>query len=196
MKSAALFAVLLVAGVSTSAQKPSATSALVGGPLDLEHTPSRCPITMQARQGGGLRMERAQDGSSQPFTMPNLTLTNPQGKRIVSASVTAKGYGAYKGTTLVQNGSVIRNDTAQSGTQAVPRSDSNPQRLLLTRNVTVKLRPDADDTVSGEFLLSGFVVLESIQLDSVTLADGSAWNFAPSSGCSVQPSPLMLVSGK
>jgi hypothetical protein len=190
MKSAALYgAVLLVAAASTAAQKPSAVSSVRGSP-NLEHTASRCPIAMKAGQGGGLRIERAQDGGSQPFTMPNLTLTNPQGKRIISASVTARGYGANKGTTLIQNGS------AQGGGQSVLRSDPNPQRPLLSRTVTVKFQPDVDDTVTGEFLLSGFVVLELIQLDSVTLADGSAWNFAPSSGCSVQPSPLMLISGK
>jgi hypothetical protein len=188
MKSAALFGVvLLVAAATCVAQKPVAAPSHVGGPLDLEHTVSRCPIAMMARQGGGLRVERAQDGRSQPFTMPNLTLTNPKGKRIVSATVTAKGYGANKGTMLLQ-----------TGDQAVAPSpsDRNVQRPLLTRAVTVKLQRDGDDTVTGEFLLSGFVVLESIELNSVTLADGSAWNFAPASGCSVQPSPLMLVSGK
>ncbi len=159
----------------STAQKPAA---------DLAHTISRCPISMSARQGGGLRIERAQEGKgpSSPFLTPSLTLQNPQDKRIVSASVTALGSGPNQGATPLRTG------------DAVLRSASNPQQPRLSRSLTIRFTPDGSNTVSGQLYLPGFVILDSIALNSVTFADGSTQNFATAAGCSVQPSPFLLVS--
>jgi hypothetical protein len=146
-----------------------------------------CPIAMRARQGGGgliLRTDKDERDPSQPSMNPRLALSNPKGQRIVSAAITAHGYGANNGTTLLDTG------------DAVLRSTPNPQRLRLVRTLTARFMPDDDNTVIADLRLPGFVVLESIELNSITLSDGSIQNFSSDSGCRVQPDLIMLVSGK
>lgn len=191
MKSAfALLTAVFFATAFTAAQQPSATTpattpalgSLTSASSEMEHTVSRCPIVLSARQGGGLHVLRTQDGQFSPQTAltPSLTLDNPQGKRILSASVTAHGFGINNHPTPLET----RNPSA--GAQPRPR---------LTQTLTVKFLPDDNNTVSGDLRLPGFVVLDFIELNTVTFADGSTLAFASDSGCRVQPSPLMLVSG-
>jgi hypothetical protein len=195
MKSAAFVSVIFLAAATLSAQKPApAVSAISGhasAALDLEHSVSRCPIALTAHQGGGLHFVRTKDGQTSPVEMtPSITLKQPARSRIVSASITARGDGASKGAMPLDTSDPIK-DSLQL--QIPPRSPQR-QRPSLTQTVTVKLNPDGDGYVTGEFRLPGFAVLESIQLNSVTFADGSTQVFASSSGCSVQPSLLVLVS--
>ncbi|WP_058188334.1 hypothetical protein [Terracidiphilus gabretensis] len=164
---------------------------------ELEHAVSRCPIAMEARQGGRLHILRAQKDektSSQPFMSPSLTLHNPQDQRIVSASVTALGSGPNKGTTLLQARERKHDDDDSPGEflYRVPNPDSSP-RPLLTRTLTVQFASGDNNTVSGDLYLPGFVLLDSITLNAVTFADGSTQSFASNSGCRATPSPLMLV---
>ena len=111
MKTAALLPTVFFA-VALCAQQPSGanSTSLVqlgpnGKPVSPQQAaqsahitsamPSRCPINMHARQGGHGATLRVQDGSnpSVPVMEPSLTLLNPPGKRIVSAAVTAHGFG-------------------------------------------------------------------------------------------------------
>jgi hypothetical protein len=143
---------------------------------------NRCAIGMSARQGGGLRYlttNKNGNTSSQPEMNPSLTLHNPTGKRILSAAITAIGYGAPKGAMTLE----AKKSTAPGA----------PSRPSLTRTLTVKFQPDDNNTVSGDFRLAGFVQLETIELNSVTYDDGSIQSF-DTSICRVTPDPLMLVS--
>jgi hypothetical protein len=195
--SAAGGVVQLGAGNNSTDQELAAKAQKLAADLaaDLEHAANRCPISMQARQGGGLRVERAQDGRgpSSPFMTPSLTLHNPKGERILSASVTALGSGPNKGTTLqVRERKNNDNDASGEMLYVVPNSKSTTPPLL-TRTLIVHFQPGDDNTVSGDLYLSGFTHLDSIALNSVTFADGSVQNFTSTKGCSVQPSPFMLV---
>ncbi len=191
MKPASFLPVILLTAACAAAQQPG------GAALDLEHSASRCPITMEARQGGGLHVLRAQKDektSSQPFMNPSLILHNPQDQHIVSASVTALGSGPTKGTTLLQARERKHDDDDSSGEflYRVPNPDSSP-RPLLTRTLTLQFASGDNNTVSSDLYLPGFVLLDSITLNSVTFADGSTQSFASNSGCRAAPSPLMLV---
>jgi hypothetical protein len=164
---------------------------------DLQHAINICPISMEARQGGGLRVERAQDGKgpSSPFMTPSLTLHNPKDKRILYASVTALGSGPNKGALLLQARERKQNDDnpPDEFLERAPNQDSSAPPFL-RRTLTVHFQPDDNNTVSGSLYLPGFVILHSIALNSVTFADGSTQSFASVSSCRVQPSPLMLVN--
>jgi hypothetical protein len=213
MKSAALLsAIFLAAATLCAQQQPAAPNSpppdlknsldlKARNALDLEHTVSRCAIGMFARQGGGLHILRAgKDGQpAQPAMEPSLTLHGTNGKKIVSATITAHGYGAPAGATPLQTNN-------QSGTHedlggslvAHPVNKTNPTNLhdqhpRLSRTLTVKFQHDGDADFSGDFRLPGFAVLETIDLNSITYADGSIQNF-DASVCHVQPSPLMLVA--
>ena len=197
MKPAALFAAILLIDAALHAQQPVA-----GNSLDLEHTVSRCAIGMFARQGGGLHFLRAgkNDQPAEPAMEPSLTLHDAAGKHIVSATITAHGFGAPKGATPLQTGSQDSSQKDMGGSlvaRPVNRTNftnSSDPRPRLTRTLTVRFQPDGDSDFSSDFLLPGFAVLEVVDLNSITYADGSIENFEASI-CHARPSPLMLVSG-
>ena len=189
MKSAALLCLAVFAAAAT-AQQPAQhqkeqLEAQAQKALDLERTVSRCPIAMDARQEGGLHMVRTQDGSKapqQPAITPSLILTAPQGRQILSATITAHGYAA-------PNGAIPLNVAGQAVLHSGPVS-----RPELASTVTVKFESNGNGSFSGKFRLPGFTVLESVDLNAVTFADGSTWSFTSASGCHVQPDPFVLVS--
>jgi hypothetical protein len=59
----------------------------------------------------------------------------------------------------------------------------------------MKFQPGEMNTISGDFRLPGFVVLDSVELNSVTYDDGTIWNVSAPQSCRAKPSPLMLVGG-
>jgi hypothetical protein len=186
MKSAALLCLAAFAAAAT-AQQPAINPAppALNGSLDLEHTVSRCPISMDARQEGGLHIVRARDGSQapqQPAITPSLILTAPQGRQILSATITAHGYAAPNGATPL-------NVAGQAALHSGPIA-----RTELSRTVSIKFESDGNGSFSGKFRLAGFTVLESVDLDAVTFGDGSTWSFTSASGCHVTPDPFVLVS--
>lgn len=186
MKSAILLC-LTVSAAAAIAQQPatSSTPPSLSKSLDLERTVSRCPIAMDARQEGGLHIVRAQDGSKatqQPAITPSLTLTAPQGRQILSATITAHGYAAPKSAMPLN-----------VGAQAVLHSQPTARQELAS-TVTVKFASNGDGSFSGKFRLPGFTVLESVDLNAVTFGDGSTWSFTSASGCHVTPDPFVLVS--
>ena len=50
--------------------------------------------------------------------------------------------------------------------------------------------------ISSDILLRGFTSVQSVNLDSVSYADGSLWTPTAGKSCSVEPDPLMLVSSR
>lgn len=216
MKSVVLLCLAAFAAAAV-AQQPATTSTPpeLNKSLDLERTVSRCPISMDARQEGGLHLVRTRDGSQapqQPAITPSLTLTAPQGRQILSATITAHGYAAPKSAMPLEvQGGVQGRTFGVAGMQGLGSSQSTkpskapnqpivlPQpapaaRPELTRTVTIKFAPNGDSSFSGKFRLPGFTVLESVDLNAVTFGDGSTWSFTSASGCHVTPDPFMLVN--
>lgn len=220
MKSAALSFVFLAAAMTATAQQPSGaaiagmeqsgqqsapqTSALMDQLKQrvAELNQRLCPIDMEARQGGGLHILRAQrDGKvTRPPMTPTLTLRDAGRKIIVSANITAQGYGGSTGGAMpLQTGTAERVKPNNNGSDNNGPDDKmiiqGDKRPRITRTLTIQFERDNSDEDSSQFELPGFVTLSSIQLNSVTYTDGTIWNIAAPRSCRVAPSPLMLVGG-
>jgi hypothetical protein len=63
----------------------------------------------------------------------------------------------------------------------------------LTKRVEVTLEVRGNSHASRDLSLSRFTSVTSVNLDSLTYADGSTWE-ASSGACSVVPDPFMLVT--
>lgn len=55
--------------------------------------------------------------------------------------------------------------------------------------------PNDSGERSAEMMLTGFGILKSVELNSLTYADGTTWKLAKDSACSVEPDPLLLIAG-
>ncbi len=139
-----------------------------------------CPVVMDARHEDGLHRRVLVNGAAAQET-PGLrfvlTLINPQSTRIVKAKVTVHG----------TNGKwqLFKADTAQTGSAEA----SKTLELEFTS-------PGDEKNVSANLMLPGFTSVTSIELDSLTYANGSSWKFAGRGSCQVAPNPFMLVDAQ
>lgn len=141
-----------------------------------------CPVEMHARQGGGMQMLRADDGTKRPVMTPSLDLTPHDQRTITSAVVTVFGYKGYGGATVpASNDLLLREKKA---------------RERASRQLTVRFKAPQPGKVTAQLSLTEFTVVESIELNALTYADGSTWKLAADAGCRVAPDPLLLVSGR
>jgi len=196
---AALFSAALVLSAAASAQAPVQapqdgipvtvtrigpdgqrnTTTVVVKPVDA------CPVSMQARQRGLTQMVRTKRTSpqDQPEAMPrpaqhiHLILKGfAKDKLVASATVTARGL------------------SARSRMQNLNLTGDQPSDIRRTLQVT--FTPDQDGSVSADIDLPAFTAVKSLQLLSITYADGSSWTLEKSNACLVQPDSLMLIAGR
>ncbi|HVB98562.1 MAG TPA: hypothetical protein VNJ12_04425 [Candidatus Dormibacteraeota bacterium] len=155
------------------------TTTVVIKPVDA------CPVSMQATQRGLTQMVRTKRTPSQdqPEAMPapaqhlHLILKgSPKDKLVASATVTARGI------------------SARSHMQNLNLSGGGPSDIRRTLQVT--FTPDQDGSVSADIDLPAFTAVNSLQLLSITYADGSSWTPEKSNACTVQPDALMLIAGR
>ena len=139
---------------------------------------SACPIGMRARHESFFQRELVNGSTKRKdYGMQiGLTLTSQHSKRIAEAKVTVRG--------LNSKGHFLPTDATHSGS-----SDR-------TRTMDVAFTTGTDGSVLTDFLLPGFTAVTSIQLDSVTYADGSTWRFSPDGFCNVAPDPFMPIAGR
>ena len=97
-------------------------------------------------------------------------------KQITSAVVTARGLSAR---THMQNANL---------------AGEGPSDIRRTLNVT--FTPDQDGTVSADIDLPAFTAVKSLQLESITYADGSSWTPEKFNACTVQPDSFMLIAAQ
>ena len=171
----------MVYGQQTSGKSnPSQTSTqFVVNPV------SRCPIGMHAMQGSSTQMLRADDGQVQHLMTPTLTLAPKDHRAIAKATVTARGYPIQAGTLdLVAH--------------LIDPAHPQPKRKELEKTLTVKLSSAGTESnsFSAELQLPGFNILNSIELNSVTYADGSTWKIASQDDCRIAPDPLLLIANQ
>jgi hypothetical protein len=101
----------------------------------------------------------------------HLTMSNPSSRKIVGVQLTVYGFSSKE-----------RNFTLASASPDV------------SRKVDLALELDANGQYSGDLSLDRLTALSTVDLDSVTYADGSTWQAAKSGECRVVPDMLMLVS--
>jgi hypothetical protein len=121
------------------------------------------------------RSSIGENTSPGPTQAIHLTMTNPLSHDIVSARITAHGFsGKWKIMDL--------------------RTSSHGPDLAKTLDIALNVKGQSH--ASSDLSLRYFTAISSIDLDSVTYADGTTWR-APSPGaCSVTPDLFMLIAAQ
>ncbi len=147
---------------------------------------AQCPVGLDASHGSGLPLLSYAEGANQQgprinapmgqtqlrYQQLHLTFTNPSTREIVSAQITAHGLSGKDRFIELSNA-----------------SDSD-----LTKTVDVAMDVKGNARASKDLSLSHFTAITSIELNSITYADGSTWRAASPGACSVTPDPFMLVA--
>jgi hypothetical protein len=140
--------------------------------------PAKCPVGMEVTHSGRFAERNAKAGPADdvvpsiPEQRINLKLTNLLPRDIVNAEITANGFSHNWRVILIA-------DTFAA--QETP---------------DVSLDVKGNGSASRDLSFARFSAIRTIQVNSVTYADGSTWH-APSPGaCSVAPSPFMQVSAQ
>ena len=154
------------------------------GPTVVQVLPrsSPCPVGMRVRQGIGTQMLQAKDGQRTRTFASRLRLNlfnfheEKTSVEIVKATVTVRGLSGKAGM--------------------IPALGSDDRSSEVTRTMTVSFVLDDDNSYWTDLVLPGFTSARMVNLESVTYADGSTWNFRDHMGwCQAAPDPLMLISG-
>jgi hypothetical protein len=153
-------------------------------------TGTTCPVGMQATHGrslpssvnaGGAHQQGPAINGRQFVAQPpvpainqqiHLVMTNPLSRDIVSAQFTAHGFSNKSRTVYL--------DDAQA-----------PD---LTTTVKVVIDVKGNGHASSDLSLSDFTAVSSIDLNSITYADGSTWHSSSLGACSVVPDGVMLIA--
>jgi hypothetical protein len=149
-----------------------------GTVLRLPRAPeASCPIGMRARRGAGFPVSmnagRGATDSPAPTQRIHLTMTNLLAHEIVSAQFVVHGY------------------SNKARGMNVANSSSEPD---LAKTVDVVLDVEGKSEASSDLLLSRFTAVASIDLESITYADGNTWHTPSAEACSITPGPIMLVA--
>jgi len=138
-----------------------------------------CPISFSARQASDGDLVNVTPGK--PDQAPSkgvaqrIRLSVNNGGKVVSAHVTVHG--------LTPKGRMLPVDSSQEGAAQI------------SRNLEISFSNDATNSIGANLFLRGFSAVFSVDVNSMTYADGSTWK---SSGnvCRVIPDPVMLVDAR
>jgi len=171
-----LFA-LLPASVALAAQS-AGTAGMEGLQTNVVQLPpmnSVCPVSLHAQHGAGgdlLRVNRhSHSGLGQAV---HLILTSPDSRTIVEAKVMVYGL---------------------SGKNRLTPALSNQDDSDATYPLVVKFTAGDKKSASSDLWVPGMTATLSVDLESVTFADGSTWKLQDGKTCRTPVDPLMLVSG-
>jgi len=177
-----LASAILVLASAACGQQPAAGTPDWPRALFTMSASHACPISMRATQAGTTDLVKVQNGpgaSRDTISMPgqriHLILTNVPGEKQIT------------GGTVIASGLTARARIDKS------RTGDGPADLWRTLQVRFSA---VDAGFRAEIALPGFTAVNSIQLQSVTYADGSTWKLADRQTCTVAPDPLMLVADR
>lgn len=135
-----------------------------------------CPISLHARQAPGEETMQVNGSRAKGVAQRlHLTIGNADSRKIVAANVTVHGF-ANKGRILQTMASQDSSDTAKA--------------------LDVRFVAESGNESSADVSAPGFSAVSSIDLNSVTYADGSTWKLAASGGCRSWIDGLMLVGSR
>ncbi len=138
---------------------------------------SACPVSVRAQQAANWsRREVDNNPPKGPAQRLHLTLANPDFTRITGATVTVRGLTPRNRVTQTQ------------------RSTGNSSDAAKTLSITFPAGPGKD--VSSDLVVPGLSAVYSIDLDSITYADGSTWKLAAGKVCRTPVDGFMLISGR
>lgn len=137
-----------------------------------------CPVNLHAEQGMGGELREVLPGHHE--TAPQwvgqqvrLTLANTRLIRITAARIKVRGY---------------------TPTSRVVPSGFPPPDAARSLDLVLTVAPEQD--VSTELRLENFSAVTSIELESVSYADGSKWQASAENRCKIAPDPVMLITSR
>jgi hypothetical protein len=180
----------LAAFGQNSAHNPSQPAVLEAIPLS-----DHCPVNLRAEQGMGGQLRNARGPSSNQNTPPQsagqqiplnfdppqqwvgqqirLTLANTRLTGISGARIKVRGY----------------TPTGRVMPSGFPAPDAAKSLDLI-----LVVGPERD--VSTNLRLENFSAVTSIELESVSYADGSRWQASAENRCEIAPDSLMLITSR
>jgi hypothetical protein len=143
--------------------------------------PSKCPVGLQVEHSSGLfkyqnaKAVPADRGDVAPRTEQwfDFRMTNFLPHEIVSAQITTHGF--------------------SDKWRVIPVSAAKPD---IWKTVDVALDVKGNSSASRELSLGHFSAIRTIDVNSVTYADGSTWHASSPGACSVAPSLIMRISAQ
>jgi hypothetical protein len=174
--------VFLVAAPALFAQQSVTTENNKSTVLTLPRSPeASCPVGMQARRGVGLPVamiagpfnEKSPKGFPASTQRIQLTMTNRLAHEIVGAQFVVHGYSNNERRMNLANSSL------------------EPD---LAKTVDVVWDVKGKSEASRDLLLNRFTAVASIDLKSITYADGNAWHSPSADACSITLDLVMLVA--
>jgi hypothetical protein len=172
------------AGILPLAIVFATTSALGQFTLPTRVDPAQCPVGMQVTHSGRFAERFAKSGPADdvvpsiPEQRIDLKMINLLPHEIVNADITARGFS--------HNWRVIFIADTPGGRQTPD----------LAKTVDVALDVKGNGSASRELSFARFSAIRTIELNSVTYADGSTWHSSSPGACSVAPSPIMPVGAQ
>ncbi len=135
-----------------------------------------CPVSLRAQHGvSGNILSVDRNRPKGIAQLLHLTLTNPDSRQIVAAKLRVHGLTGKARVTQTLSG----------------QNDSDA-----AQNLDVRFSPGPGNAVSADLWVPGMTAVLSIDLNSVTFADGSTRSFSAREACHVAPDPLMLINGR
>ena len=158
-----------------------ATTSMFGQSLTLPSRidPSKCPVGLELERSSGLFAYENAKGVPADHVGPkteqwfDFKMTNFSPHQIVNAEITAHGL-SYKW-------------------RVVPVSAATPD---IWKTMDVALNVKGNSSASRELSFGHFSAISTIDVNSVTYADGSIWHASSPGACSVAPSLFMLISAQ
>ena len=172
------------AGILPLAIVFATTSALGQYTLLKRIDPAKCPVGMQVTHSGRFAERNAKSGPADdvvpsiPEQRINLKMINLLPHDIVNAEITASGFS--------HNWRII----SVSGT---PGAQETPD---LAKTVDVALDLKGNSSASRELSFAHFSAIRTVEVNSVTYADGSTWHASSPGACSVAPSLIMPIGAQ
>ena len=162
-----------------SSQEPAATPSGAATKTDFRvwQVYPACPVAMRATQGGGgglLAVSPGKPAARQPTQSIRLILLQNKSSKVTKATVTVHG--------LAVN------------TRMLPAAGEGPAEISRSLHVDVE-DGDAPDEGAADLVLAGFTSVRSIDLKSLTYADGSTWT-SGEKVCRATPDLLMRVDAR
>jgi hypothetical protein len=150
--------------------------------LDLGRLPSSgCPVALSARQSGSgslisVKPGQPESGHDPEFSQRiHLTAANSAASHVTGATVRVHG--------LTPRPRMLPVDTLAQG----------PAHI--SRTLDVNFSPEARNASAADLTLRGFTAVLSIDVVSLTYADGSTWR-SGEGACRILPDPAMLIGAR
>lgn len=175
MKLTSLLSFVILSGSLAAAQSAGMENAQ--SPVAHPAQPAvGCPVSLHALHGADgniLKVDKSRPAGLAQLL--HLVLVNPDAREIVAGEVTVRGI---------------------SGKGRMTQTLGSADQADVVRNLHVRFTAQEDRTVAGDVWAPGMSAALTVELNSVTFADGSMRRFAGQDRCRVMPDPLMLIAGK